>query len=68
MRMINELTTLEGKVSRVVNLCRTLRSENNDLRARLERMQSEKDRLEKLIGDARQRLETLVAQIPETDL
>ncbi|MCL2830188.1 MAG: hypothetical protein FWD77_05525 [Betaproteobacteria bacterium] len=66
--MINELAALEKKVSRIVSLYRSLRSENDDLRARLERMQDERNRLEKSVADARQRLEALVAQIPETDL
>ena len=66
--MINELGALEGKVSRIVSLCRSLRSENEDLRARLDRVQGEKERLEKSVADARQRLEALVAQIPGTDL
>lgn len=63
--MDNELATLEEKINQTAALCRQLRDENRDLRARLVSLASDKNVLTDKVDSARARLETLLKQIPE---
>jgi cell division protein ZapB len=63
--MVNELNALESKIAQVAGLCRSLRNENRELQLRLTALESEKRQLVERMIDARERLETLVGQLPE---
>ncbi|MBK7675160.1 MAG: hypothetical protein IPJ27_10640 [Candidatus Accumulibacter sp.] len=63
--MLNELDALESKVVQVVALCRTLRTENDGLRAQLVAAQADKERLAERMAAACARLEQLARQLPE---
>jgi len=63
--MNKQLDALEGKVAQVVNLCQSLRAENEELRARLTSVEDERSRLVQRMELARARLEVLAEQMPE---
>ena len=63
--MLNELDALESKVVQVGALCRTLRTENDGLRAQLVAAQADKERLAERMAAACARLEQLAQQLPE---
>ncbi|AEV24941.1 hypothetical protein Dsui_0528 [Azospira oryzae PS] len=63
--MTKQLDALEGKVAQVVNLCHSLRAENQELRARLASAEDERLRLVERMETARVRLEALAEQLPE---
>ncbi|MBP7488783.1 MULTISPECIES: hypothetical protein [Azospira] len=63
--MTKQLDALEGKVAQVVNLCHSLRAENQELRARLASAEDERLRLVERMEAARARLEALAEQLPE---
>lgn len=63
--MENEISALEARVASVVALCETLRAENRNLKAELVVARSEREAYGAKLDAARQRLETLVAQLPE---
>lgn len=63
--MVNELNALESKIAQVASLCRSLRTENNQLRQQLASSEAEKKALEDRIDTARHRLEQLAQQLPE---
>jgi cell division protein ZapB len=60
-----ELKSLEDKIKQFVTLCQRLRSDNHDLRQQLASAQNDNKQLNEKIGDAKTRLESLLAQIPE---
>jgi len=60
-----ELKSLEDKINQFVTLCQRLRSDNHDLRQQLASAQNDNKQLNDKIGDAKTRLESLLAQIPE---
>jgi cell division protein ZapB len=60
-----ELRSLEDKINQFVSLCQRLRAENHDLRQQLVTAQNDNKLLNEKIVDAKTRLETLLAQIPE---
>ncbi len=62
-----ELKSLEGKINQFVALCQRLRTDNHQLRLQLAATQSENKQLLEKVADARTRLETLLAQIPEEE-
>ena len=64
--MVNELNTLESKIAQVASLCLTLRAENDLLRQKLATTETEKKGLEERMDAARNRLEQLAQQLPET--
>ena len=68
MRVDAELKSLEDKINQFVALCQRLRGENHQLRQQLALAQKENKQLSEKIGDARIRLETLLAQIPEEEV
>ncbi len=63
--MTKQLDALEGKVAQVVNLCHSLRAENQELRNRLASAEDERLRLVERMEAARVRLEALAEQLPE---
>jgi cell division protein ZapB len=63
--MESELASLESKISRVVEQCNQLRSENQQLRQQLAMKSDENKRLAEKIDEARRRLEQLLVQLPE---
>jgi cell division protein ZapB len=60
-----ELKSLEEKINQFVMLCQRLRSDNHELRQQLASAHSDNKQLNEKIGDAKTRLEALLAQIPE---
>jgi cell division protein ZapB len=60
-----ELTALEEKIRQATLLCQRLRDENRGLRQQLAALQGDKKQLAEKIDGARNRLETLLKQIPE---
>lgn len=60
-----ELKSLEGKISQFVELSQRLRTDNQQLRQQLAAALNEKRQLEEKIGNATNRLESLLNQIPE---
>jgi cell division protein ZapB len=60
-----ELKSLEEKISQFVMLCQRLRSDNHELRQQLASAHNDNKQLNEKIGDAKSRLESLLAQIPE---
>jgi len=63
--MVNELNALESKIAQVAGLCRALRNENRDLQQRVAALEAEKKQLLERMNGARERLESLVGQLPE---
>ena len=63
--MDTELATLEEKIRQAARLCARLRDENQGLRQQLAALQGDKRQLAEKIDGARNRLETLLKQIPE---
>ena len=62
-----QLKSLEGKINQFVALCQRLRTDNHQLRQQLAAAQSENKQLLEKVVDAKTRLETLLAQIPEEE-
>jgi cell division protein ZapB len=60
-----ELKSLEDKITQFVMLCQRLRSDNHELRQQLASAHNDNKQLNEKIGDAKTRLESLLAQIPE---
>jgi cell division protein ZapB len=60
-----ELKSLEDKINQFVAMCKLLRAENHDLRQQLASAENENKQLNDKISDAKTRLESLLAQIPE---
>ena len=60
-----ELKSLEEKINQFVAVCQRLRAGNHQLRQQLASAQNENKQLNDKIGDAKTRLESLLAQIPE---
>lgn len=63
--MVNELNALESKIAQVAGLCLALRNENRELQQRLAAAEAEKQQLVERMNGARERLESLVGQLPE---
>ena len=59
------LDPLERKVDQIVAICASLRSENQDLRAHVASLEAEKLALVNKIDVTRERLEGLMARLPE---
>ena len=60
-----ELTALELRIRQAADLCRRLSEDNDNLRASIATLESEKGTLIERIDNARERLETLLKQIPD---
>ena len=65
--MESELRSLEGKLEQLVELCHTLRSDNQQLRQQLASALDQTRRLEEKITSTATRLEGLLSQIPAED-
>jgi cell division protein ZapB len=63
-----ELGSLEDKIKQFIALCQRLRNDNHQLRQQLASAQNENKQLSEKIGDAKHRLETLLAHIPEEEV
>ncbi len=63
--MVNELNTLESKITQVASLCRSLRAENAQLRQQLVAAEDDKKGLVERMESARGRLEQLAQKLPE---
>ena len=63
--MDEEFESLEAKVSQFVKMCERLRAENMELRAKLATASGEAKRLNDKIDGAGNRLEDLLARLPE---
>ena len=64
--MDSELKSLEQKISQLVGFCQRLREENHVLRQQVVQEQNQNKHLnDKLLG-AKQRLQSLLDQIPES--
>ena len=59
------LDQIERKVDQMVAICASLRSENQDLRAHVASLEAEKAALAKKIDSTRERLEGLMARLPD---
>lgn len=59
------LDQLEDKVDQILAICGSLRSENQDLRAHVAGLEAENAALAKKIDITRERLEALMARLPE---
>ena len=62
-----ELTALEQKINQFVQLCQQLRTENVQLRQQLASALNENKQLAEKINGTKNRLETLLGQIPGDD-
>jgi cell division protein ZapB len=62
-----ELKALEQKINQFVELCHRLRADNQQLRQELATALNDNKQLKDKIGAATQRLESLLAQIPEEE-
>jgi len=65
--MESELIALEEKINQFVQLCQRLRAENVQLRQQLVTVVNENKQLAEKVNGAKNRLETLLNQIPEGD-
>lgn len=64
--MENELLALEDKITQVVALCKVLRAENQLLQQQLADARAENTALVEKMNTAREQLETLAGNLPET--
>jgi cell division protein ZapB len=62
-----ELSTLEEKLTQLVQRLESLREENRELRQQLATRTDETARLGEKLGAAKSRIEALLKQIPETE-
>ena len=61
-----ELRQLEDKLAHLIDFCRQLRGENHELRQQLAQEQNQNKHLSDKLDGARDRLENLLNQIPES--
>ncbi len=59
------LDSLERKVDQIVAICASLRGENQALRAHVAGLEAEKAALAQKVDIARERLESLMARLPD---
>lgn len=64
-QMDAELNALEERVRRAAELCRQLRDENLGLRQQVARLEDDKRSLAERMDGARDRLESVLKQLPE---
>lgn len=60
-----DLKALEDKVAQLISLCQQLRTENIDLRQELAQAQNDARQLKENMALAGEKLETLLASLPE---
>ena len=61
-----ELNALDDKIKQLLQLCQKLRKDNSALRQQLATAQNQTKLLAEKIGAARNRLEALLEQVPES--
>lgn len=61
-----ELNALDDKIKQLLQLCQKLRKDNSALRQQLATAQNQTKLLSERIGTARNRLEALLEQVPES--
>ena len=62
--MDEEITTLEAKLTELVNAVGSLRQENNEMKPSLEKLQDENKILKAKINEATMKIENLLGQLP----
>ena len=62
--MDEEITTLEAKLTELVNAVGSLRQENNEIKPSFERLQEENRILKAKINEATMKIENLLGQLP----
>ena len=62
--MDEEITTLEAKLTELVNAVGSLRQENNEMKPYLEKLQEENKILKAKINEATMKIENLLGQFP----
>ena len=63
-QMDEEITTLEAKLTELVNAVGSLRQENNEMKPSVEKLQEENKILKAKINEATMRIENLLGQLP----
>ena len=66
-QMETDLKRFEDKLTHFVTLFQRLRTENNELRQSIATKSDEVKRLGEKLDQAKTRIETLIAQLPETE-
>ena len=62
--MDEEITTLETKLTELVNAVGSLRQENNEMKPSVEKLQEENKILKTKINEATMKIENLLGQLP----
>ena len=62
--MDEEITTLEAKLTELVNAVGSLRQENNEMKPSVEKLQEENKILKAKINEATMKIENLLGQFP----
>jgi FtsZ-binding cell division protein ZapB len=62
--MDEEITTLEAKLTELVNAVGSLRQENNEIKPSVEKLQEENKILKAKINEATMKIENLLGQFP----
>ena len=62
--MDEEITTLEAKLTELVNAVGSLRQENNEMKPYIEKLQEENKILKSKINEATIKIENLLGQLP----
>ena len=62
--MDEEITTLEAKLTELVNAVGSLRQENNEMKPSVEKLQEENKILKAKINEATVKIENLLGQLP----
>ena len=62
--MDEEITTLEAKLTELVNAVGSLRQENNEMKPSVEKLQEENKILKAKITEASMKIENLLGQLP----
>ncbi|MEJ6765792.1 MAG: hypothetical protein QNK46_01290 [Methylophilales bacterium] len=62
--MDEEITTLEAKLTELVNAVGSLRQENNEMKPSVEKLQEENKILKTKINEATMKIENLLGQLP----
>lgn len=63
-KMDEEITTLEAKLTELVNAVGSLRQENNEMKPSVEKLQEENKILKAKINEATMKIENLLGQFP----
>ena len=64
LEMDEEITTLEAKLTELVNAVGSLRQENNEMKPSVEKLQEENKILKAKINEATMKIENLLGQLP----